>query len=297
MQESRLFRIIYYLMEHGKTTAPKLAKKFEVSVRTIYRDVDVLSGAGVPIYVTTGRNGGIQIDDDFIIDKLILSDEEKEEVLTALKSVSIVDDSSDTLSKLTALFNTKSENWLEVDFSRWGNNSQDNEMFQLLKKAILSHKMISISYANSNGEITKRIICPLQLLFKSKSWYVKAYCMAKSDFRLFKMTRIVQVEKLDMTFNNMEFPQEEHTNLNVNEELVKLSFPKTMAYRVYDDFEINQISKDDNGDFIVAAPMPLDNWLVGYLLSFGSNVNVIEPTYLKEVIYNEAKKICEINKP
>ena len=91
MQESRLFRIIYHLMENGKSTAPELAEKLEVSVRTIYRDIDIISSAGVPIYVTTGRNGGIQIADSFVLDRLLLSDKEKEDIITALKSVSIVD--------------------------------------------------------------------------------------------------------------------------------------------------------------------------------------------------------------
>ena len=131
MQESRLFKIIYYLMENGKSTAPELAEKLEVSIRTIYRDIDIISSVGVPIYVTTGRNGGIQIDDSFVLDRLILSDKEKEDIITALKSVSIVDDhNSDTLSKLSAIFNTKNEDWLEVDFSRWGNKAQDNTMFK-----------------------------------------------------------------------------------------------------------------------------------------------------------------------
>lgn len=86
MQESRLFRIIYHLMENGKSTAPELAEKLEVSVRTIYRDIDIISSAGVPIYVTTGRNGGIQIADSFVLDRLLLSDKEKEDIITALKS-------------------------------------------------------------------------------------------------------------------------------------------------------------------------------------------------------------------
>ncbi len=87
MKESRLFRIIYHLMENGKSTAPELAEKLEVSVRTVYRDIDIISSAGVPIYVTTGRNGGIQIADSFVLDRLLLSDKEKEDIITALRSV------------------------------------------------------------------------------------------------------------------------------------------------------------------------------------------------------------------
>ena len=297
MQESRLFRIIYHLMENGKSTAPEFAEKLEVSVRTIYRDIDIISSAGVPIYVTTGRNGGIQIADSFVLDRLLLSDKEKEDIITALRSVSIVDDHNrDTLSKLSAIFNTKSENWLEVDFSRWGNKSQDNTMFQKIKEAIISHKMLCIVYANTRGEVIERVICPLKMVYKAKSWYIKAFCMNKSDFRIFKLTRIIQARNMEKNFSPMEFPQEKKET-KVNYENVILRFPQEMAYRIYDEFEVDEINQDDNGDFIICAPMPIDEWLIGYLLSFGSKVYIIEPKYLKKIVYNEAKKICEQNKP
>ena len=297
MQESRLFKIIYYLMENGKSTAPELAEKLEVSIRTIYRDIDIISSVGVPIYVTTGRNGGIQIDDSFVLDRLILSDKEKEDIITALKSVSIVDDhNSDTLSKLSAIFNTKNEDWLEVDFSRWGNKAQDNTMFQKLKEAIISRKMICIVYANTRGEVIERVICPLKMAYKAKNWYIKSFCMNKSDFRIFKLTRIIQARDMEKNFSPMEFPQEKK-EMKVNYENVILRFPQRMAYRIYDEFEVDEIHQDDNGDFIICAPMPIDEWLIGYLLSFGSKVCIIEPKYLKKIVYNEAKKICKRNKP
>lgn len=299
MQESRLFRIIYYLMENGKSTAPELAEKFEVSARTIYRDVDVISSAGVPIYMTTGRNGGIQIADNFIMDRLLLSDKEKEDIITALKSVSIVDNyNKDTLSKLSAIFNIKSENWLEVDFLRWGNESQDNIMFQTLKEAILLHKILRITYANSCGNLNERMICPLKLVYKAKNWYIKAFCMNKSDYRIFKLTRIIQAEKTGKTFIPMDLPQEkEKKEIKANYESVILRFPQYMAYRIYDEFEVDEIKQEDNGDFIVSTTIPVDHWLIGYLLSFSSNVHIIEPTYLKNMIRNEAKKVYELNKP
>ena len=297
MQESRLFKIIYYLMENGKSTAPELAEKLEVSIRTIYRDIDIISSVGVPIYVTTGRNGGIQIDDSFVLDRLILSDKEKEDIITALKSVSIVDDhNSDTLSKLSAIFNTKNEDWLEVDFSRWGNKAQDNTMFQKLKEAIISRKMLCIVYANTRGEVIERVICPLKMAYKAKNWYIKSFCMNKSNFRIFKLTRIIQARDMEKNFDPMEFPQEKK-EMKVNYENVILRFPQRMAYLIYDEFEVDEIHQDDNGDFIICAPMPIDEWLIGYLLSFGSKVCIIEPKYLKKIVYNEAKKICKRNKP
>ena len=85
-----IIRVRYYILENGRATAPELAKKFEVSVRTIYRDVDVISSAGVPIYVTTGRNGGIQILENYVLDKALFSEKERQDILAALQSIAIV---------------------------------------------------------------------------------------------------------------------------------------------------------------------------------------------------------------
>ena len=120
MQESRLFKIVYYLLDKGQTTATELAEKFEVSVRTIYRDIDALSAAGIPVYAEAGRNGGIHLMKDFVLDKAVLSKEEKQEILTALQSLNSTQNvrSSRTLQKLSALFHLDSEDWLEVEIGR-----------------------------------------------------------------------------------------------------------------------------------------------------------------------------------
>ncbi len=196
MQESRLFKIVYHLLDKGQATAPELAEKFEVSVRTIYRDIDALSGAGVPIYAEAGRNGGIHLMNDFVLDKTVLSEEEKQEILTALQSINSMNNigNNQTLQKLSAIFNMSSENWLEVDFSRWGNNGTDNEKFELLKSAVIHQKCVKITYANSYGTISERIIKPLKMSYKSMSWYLKAYCTEKQDYRVFKLTRIIDLE-------------------------------------------------------------------------------------------------------
>lgn len=196
MQESRLFKIVYHLLDKGQATAPELAEKFEVSVRTIYRDIDALSGAGIPIYAEAGRNGGIHLMNDFVLNKAVLSEEEKQEILTALQSMSFTQNisSSQTLQKLSAIFHLSLENWLEVDFSRWGNKGTDNEKFELLKSAVIHQKCVKITYANSCGIIKERIIQPLKMSYKSMSWYLKAYCMEKQDYRIFKLTRIIDLE-------------------------------------------------------------------------------------------------------
>ena len=294
MQESRLFKIVYHLLDKGKATAPELAEKFEVSVRTIYRDIDALSGAGIPVYTETGRNGGIYLMNDFVLDKAVLSEEEKQEILTALQSIHSMNNigSNQTLQKLSAIFHMSSENWLEVDFSRWGNTGTDHEKFKLLKSAVIHQKCIKITYANSCRVISERIVQPLKISYKSMSWYLKAYCTKQQDYRMFKLTRIIDLEVLTESFCKHPFPELDEP-LRQSYNTIALHFPKHMSYRVYDEFDKTMVRKKENGDLIVSVEMPEDEWLIGYLLSFGTQVDIIEPVYLREIVADQAKKIYE----
>lgn len=298
MQESRLFRIVYYLLDKGQTTAAELAEKFEVSVRTIYRDIDALSGAGVPVYAETGRNGGIRLMNDFILEKAVLSEEEKQEIILALQSINTAQNhnGSQTLQKLSAMFQLSSENWLEVDFSRWGQEGADNGKFELLKSAIIRSRNIQINYANSYGDSGERIVQPYKLVYKAKAWYLIAFCTKKKDWRIFKLNRILDIEILNESFQHRNVPKptgasEEEYNR------ITLRFPKEIAYRVYDEFDKTHIQPQANGDLIVSAKMPEDGWLTGFLLSFGTQVEILSPTYLKEVIARQAKLMYEKYKP
>lgn len=204
MQESRLFKIVYYLLYKGHATAPELADKFEVSIRTIYRDIDKLSSTGIPVFAEAGRNGGIYLMNSFVLDKAVLSEAEKQEILTGLQSLNATNSlgNNDIMEKLSAIFNVRTENWIEVDFSRWNNNGKDNEKFELLKSAVINKKAVRITYVGTNESYSARKIFPLKLLYKSKSWYIKAYCVQKEDYRIFKLTRILYIKILDESFSN-----------------------------------------------------------------------------------------------
>lgn len=296
MQESRLFKIVYHLLRKGQATAPELAERFEVSVRTIYRDIDALSGAGIPIYTEPGRNGGIYLMNDFVLDKAVLSEEEKQEILDALQSIDAAQNmGSQTLQKLSAMFHLSSENWLEVDFSRWGNKESDNEKFELLKSAIIHHRNVKIQYAGSYEKISERILQPYKLVYKSKAWYLKAFCTEKEAMRTFKLNRILELEILEERFLRRDIPE----SIPVSEKeyrQITLRFPREVAYRVYDEFDKTQVQQQENGDLIVSAKMPEDAWLTGFLLSFGTQAEIISPVYLKEVIAEQARLIYEKNK-
>ena len=271
MSDSRLFNILYYLLDKGRATAPELAAKFEVSPRTIYRDVEALSGAGIPVYAEPGRNGGISLLPGFTLDKAILSAHEQQEILAAVQSISATGYSSgeETLTKLSALFHVDMGNWLEVDFSRWG---------------------------KSKGQQSARTIQPLKLSYQSKEWYLKAFCLKRQDFRIFKLNRILRLKLSAKTFVPKPYPEPEEDCPPPFPQIVLL-FPKEMAYRVYDEFDQTQIQTQENGSLIATAQMPVDPWLMGYLLSFGTQVEILEPAYLKEALAEQALKIYQKNKP
>lgn len=302
MKESRLFKILYYLLDRGRMTAPQLANELEVSTRTIYRDIDALSSAGIPIYVETGRNGGISILENFVLDKAILSIQEKKEILSSLQSLSVIEhlnDDHDILTKLSALFHLSSDQWFEVDFSRWGAGIEEKHKFESLKDAIINHKTIQIIYVNSLGSKDQRYINPLKFIYKSKSWYIKAYCIEKQDFRLFKFNRILELNVTDQLFSPSSYPISPETFMDPPQNFydkITLCFPKEMAYRVYDEFDFADITDSEN-TLVVTTKLILDSWVVGYILSFGANVEVLEPRALREFVETEAKKIYEKYKP
>lgn len=296
MSDSRLFKILYYLLNKGHATAPELAAKFEVSQRTIYRDVEALSSSGIPIYAESGRNGGIYLLHDSILDRAILSDPEKQEILAAIQSISATgyDSGEEMITKLSALFHINMGNWLEVDFSRWGRSSYDNSKFEALKAAVIQHREIKIVYESTNRERSERIVQPLKLSYKSKEWYLKAYCLERQDFRLFKLNRILSVEQLTQTFVPQPYPDNENDWKQQYPKIVLL-FSEEIGYRVYDEFDETQIERQKDGSFMVSANMPVDSWLIGYLLSFGPEVEILEPEYLKGILAEQAQKIYEKN--
>ena len=154
MQINRLFEIVYILLDKKTVTAKELSERFEVSTRTIYRDVDTLSSAGIPIYMSKGKGGGIRLLENFVLNKSVLSEREQNEILTALHGLGVTNypEVDNVLSKLSTLFNKNSQNWIEVDFSNWAGNERK---FNLIKMGILDKKVIRFEYFSSYGEKDK----------------------------------------------------------------------------------------------------------------------------------------------
>ena len=160
---------------------------------------------------------------------------------------------------------------------------------------MLEQSAVKITYASSYEIIDERVIYPLCLSYRAKAWYVKAYCTKKQAYRLFKLNRILACKMMTEHFTDFTYPSETYDSDQMTAE-VMLRFPKEAAYRVYDEFDQSQIEILENKDLLVSAAMPIDQWLIGYLLSFGTAVEIVSPPELKEMTANQAHLIYEKNK-
>jgi predicted DNA-binding transcriptional regulator YafY len=296
MRIDRLFGIVYLLLGKKNMTAGELAKHFEVSARTILRDIDALSVAGIPVRTSQGKGGGVVLMDHYVLNKMAISDEEQNQILFALQSLSATGtpDVSDVLSKLMAFFAKTETDWIEVDFSRWGHSEPDKKRFDLLKKAIIENKALKFTYANSHGATTNRSAYPLKLVYKSRSWYLQGYCLLKRDYRTFKINRMLFVELSKESFDRDAFvsPSIDADSTPPGASIrVKMRFSPHVAYKVYDEFGADDISVDSDGSALVEINLEDDDWLYEFLLSFGASVRVLEPQSVKERLLSKVEAI------
>lgn len=293
---NRLFQIVYLLMEKPQMTAKELAAIFEVSERTIYRDIDKLSIAGIPIYTNQGKHGGISILPDYVLDKSVLTTEEKKKImesLNALNEVSLSVD-KDSVSKLRSFLGEQYQDWIEIEFSSWGNSTEDAAIFEQIKNAILEHHYMEIVYSGNQEGLVERKIKPIKLCFKDQAWYLYAYCCLREDYRFFKLKRISSITVLDTCFEpemvGKVLPQVS-TKYSAPMESVQVAFEisKEMAFRAYE--ELSNITVTDSGKLLCKIEVTDINWFLSYVLSYGSHMRVLEPLEIKERVKQEIEKM------
>lgn len=292
MQINRLFEIIYTLMDRKTVTAKELAEHFEVSTRTIYRDIDSLSAAGIPVYMSKGRGGGVSILEDFVLNKAVLTSNEKREILSSLQALSTVSstENDSAIKKLSSLFGESNPEWIEIDFSSWYNADKEQELFDALKSAIITKKVIAIDYSSSKGEGTCREVEPLKICFKGMARYLYGFCLLRNDYRFFKLSRIKNLQVSDKRFTR-ETPAKVFDNkISFCDEFIKLKLKISpeMSFRVYDEFDEYEKLKD--GSFIVEISYPKGEWVFYYIASFGQNCEVLEPQEIRDAIKEEFEK-------
>lgn len=181
---------------------------------------------------------------------------------------------------MKALFGGPESDWIEVDFSRWGYKQKDDTRFETLRSAILLEQSIRFRYASSHGSITEREAYPLKLVFKSRAWYLQAFCLMRNQYRTFRVTRMIDIGFGDGRFDRDRFdvPKLEAEGPRSFELVtLELVFEPHVASRVYDEFDVDAIEVSDEGGLHVFTPYPDGQYLYDLLSSFGSAVEVIQP--------------------
>ena len=299
MKTDRLYALTLYLLNHGKSSASELAKHFEVSVRTIQRDIDALCQAGIPICALTGTNGGYEILSDFKMNNQLASKDEYAYIATAINGLKTVMNNpvaDDIYEKITAISKNRNTGMI-LDFSAL--REGDEKLLQILQSAVKNKQVVSFTYTNNAGETREHRVEPIAVIYKWYAWYMLAYNTAKQDYRTYKLVRME-----DVCITEDEFSKEHKSAQDILNDCdnsyqgknisirVRMRCRGNAIHRIKEYLNGQQIKNCDDGSSIMEIHIvEKEQWWIGVVLSQGKEVEIIEPEHIKERIINSAKDI------
>ncbi len=299
MKRDRLYALTLYLLNHGRSSASELAQHFEVSVRTIQRDIDALCQAGIPICAAVGINGGYEILKDFKMNNQLASEDEYAYIATAINGLKTVTNNSvanDIYEKITAI--SKNSNiGMILDFSvlREG----DENLLQMLQSAVKNKQVVKFTYTNNGGERRKHCVEPIAVIYKWYAWYMLAYNQAKQDYRTYKLVRMEDVYATEDKFSREHMPAEDILNDCDNSykrkdifTRVRLRCRSNAIHRIKEYLNGQLVESFEDGAAIMEIHVvENEQWWIGVVLSQGKEVEVVEPEHIKKRIIECAKEI------
>ena len=299
MKIDRLIGILSILLQEEKTTAPELAERFEVSRRTINRDIEDLCKAGIPIRTAQGTGGGISIMDGYRMDRTILTSKDMQMILAGLRSLDSVSGSS-YYSQLMEKIQTGSSEFISgrgsmlIDLSSWYKGSLAPKI-EVIQSAIESRHLMRFEYFAPSGESDRRIE-PYYLVFQWSSWYVWGWCLERKDYRLFKLSRIDKVAEIDKEFicRNAPMPDLSTEKIFPGGIKVKALFTPDMKWRLVEEFGPHCFTENDDGRLLFTADYTDMENLVTWLMTFGAKAEVIEPAEARDIIRRIAVETLKI---
>jgi len=293
---NRLLEIVTILLNRETVTAKELADRFEVSVRTIYRDIDVLSCAGVPVYTNRGNTGGISLLKDYTLDKALLTKNESESLLLAIKTMGAVSypEADAIIEKIGSVFkNNQAHDWIEVNFESWSSKVNEQNRFSIIRDAIIKNQVITFDYINASGNKSTRSAEPGKLIFNANTWYLIAYCLLRNSHRMFRLSRIKNVQDTNQKFIKREMQEQEEEFHKAPLIFLKLRCNEVVLNRLYDVFDSDYITNNNDGSYDLAVTIHEDEWVYGYILSLGRSVEVLEPEHIRKIIKTNATEIAK----
>lgn len=287
MKIDRLIGILAILLQQEKVTAPYLADKFEVSRRTINRDIEAICKAGIPIMTVQGPKGGISIMEGYRIDKTLLTLADMRAILAGLRSLDSVS-KTNKYQQLMAKLSVESSDILTsnqhivINLSSWYKSTLAPKI-ELIQTAIERREKICFTYYSPRGE-SHRVIEPGLLVFQWSSWYVWGYCCEKADFRLFKLNRMLELENIGETFGDRDMPMPDLSPERVfpTEIIVKAIFEPDMKWRLIEEYGIHSFQEREDGKLLFAAGFKDRESALAWILGFRDRVELVEPADLRE---------------
>lgn len=300
MKIDRLYGITVYLLNHGRTPASELAKKFEVSVRTVQRDVDALCQAGIPIAAETGTSGGYFLTDTFQMDGQTATQEDYSFILTALKGFSSAMNNPKidaTLEKLSSLTKDKNEDII-LDFSVL--RESDEKLLQMFQSAIRTKHPVKFTYTNADNVTRIHTVEPIAVVYRWYAWYLLAYSTVKDDYRTYKLIRMSNAEIEKTSFTREHDPAEKilrENNSNNSQIYTAVTVHcKAEARAKAVEYLNGKVTREyDNGECdMVLNVIENEHLWFGTLLSLGDEIEIIEPRHIRERVLVAAKKIVSL---
>jgi predicted DNA-binding transcriptional regulator YafY len=296
----RLISIIMILLKKEVVSTTEFAQLFNVSKRTILRDMETLSLSNIPIYSVNGVHGGYGIMDEYKVDKRLLSNSDLENILTALGGLEKILVSSEvemTIKKIEAMVSPLSLNSsIQLSFYDWEGRSEILEALKTCQEAILKRRLVSFDYIDKNGTTTKRIVEPYQLHFSETSWYLKGFCLHRMGYRTFKLSRIDQLTMDEKTFNPRDYLLEQEREASYQPELVavKALISPSIKDQFIERYGRKSIENYSSEFLLATIYVPQNNIGFQFSASFGTNLKIVEPNSYMEDFRNYLNKMMEI---
>lgn len=297
MKIDRLIGIVTILLQKEKVTIPQLSERFEVSCRTIQRDIDSICQAGIPIVSMQGYGGGLTVAEGYKLDKTILTKEELQAILTGVKSIDSVSKTAYGKTLIEKFSNGKDailaeHDMILIDLASWYQDSLTDKI-EKIKQAMLNREQVSFLYYSDKGE-SERTIEPYLIAFKWAAWYVYGYCLTKQEYRLFKLNRLWKLKNTKITYVPRNIPEGalDFEQYFQSEEIILTAlFEAKAKYRLIEEYGPECFTVSESGKLLFRRSFSNTEYLVQWILSFGDCITVIEPPELREAIKKSAKNI------
>ena len=307
MKVDRLVSIIVTLLNKERIGARELADMFEVSPRTIYRDMDTINMAGIPIRSISGTGGGFEIMPEYKIDKNVFSDADLSAILLGLSNLSHMvrnDELANVLAKIKSFVPADRAEDIEIktnqiciDVSSWSGNQNIQPYLQTMKAALEDYRLLSFAYIAHHGNKTVRTVEPYQLVLKGSHWYLYGYCLARRDYRLFRLSRMSDLKMKQETFAPREYEKPVLDFDKIIETMqteIKIRIHKSVLDRVLEFCTCDRFMPDGDDHYLVDFPFVENEYYYDILLSFGDKCECLGPPHVRTKMKQRIQSVAAV---